>query len=84
MRDVKTMSERTQKAVAPYMTFGPCTLCKGTRLSQAALSSKINGRNIAELSAMEVDELIDGYPGDNGPGGSPDCCNAHRTAAIPD
>jgi len=54
-----TPSERTLKAVAPYMTFGPCSLCKGTRLSQAALSSKINGRNIAELSAMEVDELID-------------------------
>jgi excinuclease UvrABC ATPase subunit len=52
-------SERTLKAVAPYMIFGPCPLCKGTRLSQAALSSKINGRNIAELAAMEVDELID-------------------------
>src|SRR5690242_18363555 len=58
-RDVKTYSERTQKAVAPYMRFGPCSLCKGTRLSQTALSSKINGRNIAELSAMEVDELIE-------------------------
>jgi len=54
-----TPSERTQKAVAPYMTFGPCPLCKGTRLSQAALSAKINGRNIAEMAAMEVDELID-------------------------
>ncbi len=59
IRDVKTMSERTQKAVAPYMSFGPCSLCNGTRLSQAALSSKINGYNIAELSAMEVDELIE-------------------------
>jgi excinuclease UvrABC ATPase subunit len=58
-RDVKTMSERTQKAVAPYLTMQPCALCKGTRLSQAALSSKINGRNIAELSAMEVGELVD-------------------------
>ncbi|HEX9017716.1 MAG TPA: excinuclease ABC subunit UvrA, partial [Anaerolineaceae bacterium] len=54
-----TPSERTLKAVEPYMTFGPCPLCKGTRLSQAALSSKINGRNIAELAAMEVDELIE-------------------------
>src|SRR6266545_1851927 len=54
-----TPSERTLKTVAPYMTFGPCSLCKGTRLSPAALSSKINGRNIAEMSAMEVDELID-------------------------
>ncbi|MGH2484758.1 MAG: ATP-binding cassette domain-containing protein [Ktedonobacterales bacterium] len=58
-RDVKTLSERTQKSVAPYMSFGPCSLCKGARLSQAALSAKINGRNIAELSAMEVDELIE-------------------------
>ena len=58
-RDVKTLSERTQKAVEPYLTLGPCSLCKGARLSQAALSSKINGRNIAELSVMEVDELIE-------------------------
>jgi excinuclease UvrABC ATPase subunit len=58
-RDIKTLSERTQKMVAPFMTFGPCSLCRGARLSQAALSCKINGRNIADLSAMEVDELID-------------------------
>lgn len=57
--DLKSMSERTQKSVEPYMTFGPCTLCKGARLSQAALSCKINGHNIADLSAMEVGELIE-------------------------
>ena len=57
--DIKSYSERTQKSVAPYMTFGPCTLCKGTRLSQMALSSKIHHRNIAELAAMEVDDLIE-------------------------
>jgi excinuclease UvrABC ATPase subunit len=58
-RDVKTYSERTQKMVEPYMTYGTCSLCKGARLSQAALSCKINGYNIAQLSAMEVGELID-------------------------
>lgn len=57
-RDLKTLSERTQKAVTPYLAFGPCTLCNGARLSQAALSCKINGKNIAELSDMEVSELI--------------------------
>jgi excinuclease UvrABC ATPase subunit len=36
-RDLKTLSERTQKYVAPYMTYGPCPLCKGARLSPAAL-----------------------------------------------
>jgi excinuclease UvrABC ATPase subunit len=57
-RDIKTLSERTQKAVLPYLTMQPCPLCKGARLSQAALNCKINGRNIAELSALEVGELI--------------------------
>lgn len=57
-RDLKTLSERTQKAVEPYMTYGDCNLCKGTRLSQLALSSKINGYNIADLAALEVGELI--------------------------
>ncbi|MBL8051434.1 MAG: excinuclease ABC subunit UvrA, partial [Anaerolineales bacterium] len=57
-RDLKTMSERTQKQVEPYMTMGPCTLCKGARLSQEALKSKINGYNIADLTSMEIVELI--------------------------
>lgn len=57
-RDLKTMSARTQKQVEPYMTMGPCNLCKGARLSQAALKSKINGYNIADLTAMEIPELI--------------------------
>ncbi len=58
-RDIKTYSERTQKQVEPYITYGPCHLCKGARLSQPVLNCKINGRNIAELSKMEVSELID-------------------------
>lgn len=57
-RDVKTMAERTQKMVAPFITEGPCHLCHGARLSQAALNCTINGRNIAELSSMEVNRLI--------------------------
>jgi excinuclease UvrABC ATPase subunit len=57
-RDIKTLSERTQKKVAPYIGFGPCPLCKGARLNQAALNCKINGKNIAELSAMEITDLI--------------------------
>ncbi len=57
-RDLKTLSERTQKKVTPYIGMQPCPLCKGARLSQAALNCKIKGRNIAELSAMEITELI--------------------------
>jgi len=57
-QDVKTKSERTQKAVAPFLTEGPCTSCHGARLSQAALACKIRGWNIADMSAMEVGQLI--------------------------
>ena len=58
-RDIKTLSERTQKRIAPYLQFGPCSECKGARLSQKILSCKINGYNIAELSEMEVGELLE-------------------------
>jgi excinuclease UvrABC ATPase subunit len=59
-RDLKTLSERTQRMVAPYIKMQPCPLCKGARLSQAALNCRIDGRNIAELAAMEVGDLL-GY-----------------------
>jgi excinuclease UvrABC ATPase subunit len=58
-RDIKTLSERTQKAVMPFIQYGPCPLCKGARLNQAALACKIHSRNIAELSSLEIPELID-------------------------
>jgi excinuclease UvrABC ATPase subunit len=57
-RDIKTLSERTQKAVMPYLKPRECPSCKGARLSPAALASKINGHNIADLSSMEVGELL--------------------------
>ena len=57
-RDIKTMSERTQKSVAPYMTMGPCPVCKGARLNQAILKCKISGHNIADMANMEIVDLI--------------------------
>ena len=57
-RDIKTLSERTQKAVMPYLKPRQCPACKGARLSSAALASKINGHTIADLSSLEVGELL--------------------------
>ena len=57
--DIKTMSERTQRSVAPFMIMGPCELCHGARLSQKALACKIKGYNIADLSSMQVDKLFE-------------------------
>lgn len=58
-KDGKSMSERTQRMVAPFITVGLCELCHGARLNQKALASKIHGYNIAELSAMQVDKLLE-------------------------
>ena len=57
--DFRTMSERTQKSVGPFITMGPCELCHGARLNQKALACKIQGYNIADLSAMQVDKLLE-------------------------
>ncbi|MFD2117871.1 ATP-binding cassette domain-containing protein [Paenibacillus yanchengensis] len=57
-RDLKTMSERTQRAVTPFIIEGGCNSCNGARLSQHTLQSKVNGYNIADMSAMEVGKLI--------------------------
>jgi len=57
-RDIKTLSERTQKKLMPYLKERPCPACKGARLSKAALGCRIDGRNIADLAAMEIDELL--------------------------
>jgi excinuclease UvrABC ATPase subunit len=57
-RDLKSLSERTQKQVEPYLIMGPCELCRGARLNPAALASKIAGKNIAECALMEIGDLL--------------------------
>lgn len=56
--DLKNYSERTQKIISPFITMAPCEMCHGARLNRAALSSKIDGYNIADLSAMQIDKLL--------------------------
>jgi len=58
-KDLKGYSARTRKTVEPYIVMGPCNLCNGSRLSPQALGVKIGNYNIAELQAMEVDELVE-------------------------
>lgn len=57
-RDTSILSESTRTTLERFILFAPCPLCKGTRLSQAALNCRINGYNIAQLTSLEVDELI--------------------------
>ncbi|GAB2505858.1 UvrABC system protein A [Corynebacterium atrinae] len=52
-----------QKAIGEFVdravTFVPCPSCGGTRLAQHALESRIMGKNIAELCAMEIRDLAE-------------------------
>lgn len=58
-RDIESLSDNTREAVDKVTSRGVCPLCNGARLNQEALSSEINGHNIAQLTAMDVDELIE-------------------------
>jgi len=58
-RDIRTLSSRLRQQVEPFLQLGPCPRCKGARLNQAALNCKINGYNIAQLAALEIDDLIE-------------------------
>lgn len=49
----------------------PCKACNGTRLNDRALSCKINGKNIAELSSMELTALMEFLEDTSGPVAEP-------------
>src|SRR5690606_14856673 len=41
------------------LTFTTCPECNGTRLNEAARSSKIRGKNIADVCAMQITDLAE-------------------------
>jgi excinuclease UvrABC ATPase subunit len=41
------------------VTFTTCPDCQGTRLNEAARSSKIKGKNIADVCAMQISDLAE-------------------------
>ncbi|MFE6398546.1 ATP-binding cassette domain-containing protein [Streptomyces alboflavus] len=53
------------------VVFRQCPLCEGTRLTQEALSSRIDGVNIAECSAMQINDLADFVRSIEDPGTAP-------------
>lgn len=56
-KDVDSMQPHIRAFVERVVTFTPCPECNGTRLSEAARSSKIEGANIADVSAMQISDL---------------------------
>ncbi|KRL76571.1 ATP-binding cassette domain-containing protein [Secundilactobacillus paracollinoides] len=47
-----------QAALAKIVTRKPCPVCHGTRLNKAALKGKIEGKNIAEVGAMDLVNVL--------------------------
>ncbi|MGY1811609.1 ATP-binding cassette domain-containing protein [Blastococcus sp. SYSU D00820] len=56
-KDVEAMQPHVRRFVERAITFTTCPDCGGTRLSQEALGSKIRGKNIADLCAMQITDL---------------------------
>ena len=56
-KDVDSLQPHIRAFVERAVTFTLCPECGGTRLSEAARSSKIKGTNIADACAMQISDL---------------------------
>ena len=56
-KDVDALQPHIRAFVERAVTFATCPECGGTRLSEAARSSKINKINIADACAMQISDL---------------------------
>ncbi|MGK9146902.1 excinuclease ABC subunit UvrA [Plantibacter flavus] len=58
-KDREAMQPHIRAFVDRAVTFTTCPDCAGTRLNEGARSSRIAGRNIAELCAMQISDLAE-------------------------
>jgi excinuclease UvrABC ATPase subunit len=56
-KDVEALQPHVRAFVERAVTFGTCPECGGTRLNEAARSSKIKRINIADACAMQISDL---------------------------
>ncbi|WP_433233057.1 ATP-binding cassette domain-containing protein [Micromonospora sp. CA-248260] len=56
-KDVDTLQPHIRAFVERAVTFTTCPDCAGTRLGPEARSSKIGGKNIADVCAMQLSDL---------------------------
>jgi excinuclease UvrABC ATPase subunit len=58
-KDREGMQPHIREFVDRAVTFTTCPECDGTRLSEAARSSRIAGINIADACAMQISDLVE-------------------------
>ncbi|MGN9893872.1 ATP-binding cassette domain-containing protein [Micromonospora sp. L31] len=70
-KDVDALQPHIRAFVERAVTFTTCPECDGTRLSKEARSSKIQGKNIADVCAMQISDLADWVRGLDEPSVAP-------------
>ncbi|MEA2434916.1 MAG: hypothetical protein QOG54_2373 [Actinomycetota bacterium] len=58
-KDVDALQPHIRAFVDKAVTFQTCPECDGTRLNEAARSSKIKGKDIADVCSMQLSDLAD-------------------------
>ncbi|MQS90268.1 ATP-binding cassette domain-containing protein [Companilactobacillus mishanensis] len=54
----KKEAEHHREAIAEIVTRKPCPTCHGTRLKPEVLTNHINGKNIAEVTSMDLSHVL--------------------------
>ncbi|MGZ4701505.1 MAG: excinuclease ABC subunit UvrA, partial [Ilumatobacteraceae bacterium] len=70
-KDVEAMQPHIRAFVERAITFTVCPDCSGTRLNEAARSSKIKGTSIADACAMQISDLAEWVGGLDEPSVAP-------------
>jgi excinuclease UvrABC ATPase subunit len=70
-KDREALQPHIRAFVDRAVTFATCPACGGTRLSETARSSKINGISIADVCAMQITDLADWVRGLDEPSVAP-------------
>ena len=70
-KDVEALQPHIRAFVERAVTFTTCPECGGTRLNEAARSSKIEGISIADACAMQISDLAEWVRGLNEPSVAP-------------
>ncbi len=83
-KDPEAMQPHIRAFVERAITFSTCPDCHGTRLNEAARSSKIAGINIADACAMEIRDLATWVRGLDEPSVAPllDALREHLDAFV--
>ncbi|CAM3952034.1 ATP-binding cassette domain-containing protein [Janibacter anophelis] len=58
-KDPEAMQAHVRRFVERAVTFQTCPECEGTRLTPEARASKINGKSIADLCQMQINDLAE-------------------------